>query len=196
MPDPTQHSNRGNTQPGEYSSSLNAPAAPGDLSLLSQKLQTLRSELHSSIRDLERRLTDATEPIPVLFEQSQELRLYVAKKADQEDTKKQLLYIERKLREVYEVLKDEEKDAVIAKKNWFCLSCDRVLEGYSGKVAEFVPWDRAGVAERARHDRSIGERVRPGDSSVGSVLRINSLANMSVGKCERKLLPSIRKGSE
>jgi hypothetical protein len=33
------------------------------------------------------------------------------------------------------------EDARIAKKNWFCLSCDKLLDSYSGKVGKHIVWD-------------------------------------------------------
>jgi hypothetical protein len=61
-----------------------------------------------------------------------------------EDTKKSLVYLDKKLSLVLNSLNREDEnveDARLAKKNWFCLSCDKVLEGYSGKVGKHIPWD-------------------------------------------------------
>lgn len=79
-----------------------------------------------------------------LQERYEEIKLYLSKKADLEDTKKSLLYLDKKLSVVLSSLTKEDEsteDARAAKKNWFCLSCDKVLEGYSGKVGRHIPWD-------------------------------------------------------
>lgn len=70
--------------------------------------------------------------------------MYLSRKADVEDTKKSLIYLDKKLSVLMSSLNRDEstvEDARAAKKNWFCLSCDKVLEGYSGKVGKHIPWD-------------------------------------------------------
>ena len=66
------------------------------------------------------------------------------KKADAEDIKKNLLYLEKKINKINaQILKTEDntEDARIAKPSWFCLSCDKNLLGYQGKVGKHVIWD-------------------------------------------------------
>lgn len=36
---------------------------------------------------------------------------------------------------------DNNDDARIAKTNWFCLSCDKNLQNYQGKVGKHIVWD-------------------------------------------------------
>jgi hypothetical protein len=70
--------------------------------------------------------------------------LYLGRKADIQDTKKSLVYLDKKLSVFMASLNRDDdivEDARAAKKNWFCLSCDKVLEGYSGKVGKHIPWD-------------------------------------------------------
>jgi hypothetical protein len=35
---------------------------------------------------------------------------------------------------------DNTEDARIAKTNWFCLSCDKSLLGYQGKIGKHIAW--------------------------------------------------------
>ena len=37
---------------------------------------------------------------------------------------------------------DNTEDARIAKSNWICLSCDKNLVGYQGKIGRHVVWDQ------------------------------------------------------
>ena len=37
---------------------------------------------------------------------------------------------------------DNTEDARIARTNWVCLSCDKNLLGYQGKVGRHVVWDQ------------------------------------------------------
>ena len=34
-----------------------------------------------------------------------------------------------------------EDDALIVKKNWTCISCDKMVEKFSGKVGQHLNWD-------------------------------------------------------
>lgn len=37
---------------------------------------------------------------------------------------------------------DNTEDARVARTNWFCLSCDKNLLGYQGKIGRHVVWDQ------------------------------------------------------
>ena len=68
----------------------------------------------------------------------------MGKKANQEDTKKSIAYLEKKLSMLANnfMSNDENtEDARIARSNWFCLSCDKSLHNYAGKVGRHVVWD-------------------------------------------------------
>jgi len=49
-------------------------------------------------------------------------------------------YIENKISYLYRIVNFEgaEEDALIAKTNWICLSCDRKIEPYKGKVGKYL----------------------------------------------------------
>ena len=67
----------------------------------------------------------------------------MGKKANEDDTKKSLGYLEKKVANLLARFSSDENtdDARIAKTNWFCLSCDKNLSGYQGKVGKHMPWD-------------------------------------------------------
>lgn len=68
------------------------------------------------------------------------------KKADQDDTKKTYLYLEKKINRLNGLLfknEDNTEDARIARtNNWYCLSCDKNLNTYQGKLGKHVVWDQ------------------------------------------------------
>lgn len=74
-----------------------------------------------------------------------ELNLFLNKKADQDDTKKSLIYLEKKINRLNGYLmksQDNTEDARIARSNqWNCLSCDKNLQTYQGKVGRHVVWE-------------------------------------------------------
>lgn len=71
-----------------------------------------------------------------LEDQILKLRHILESKTDDETLKKWMKYVENKLNSLYRIVSVEmnEEDALIARKNWFCLSCDRKLEPYRGKL--------------------------------------------------------------
>lgn len=50
-------------------------------------------------------------------------------KVDEDGLKKWMKYVDNQLRVLYRIVNADngEEDAYIARKNWFCLSCDRKL---------------------------------------------------------------------
>ena len=59
----------------------------------------------------------------------------LAGKADIDSMKKLINHVEGKINYVFHMMTSEsEEDAIIARKNWFCLSCDKKLESYRGRV--------------------------------------------------------------
>lgn len=73
-----------------------------------------------------------------------EINLFLNKKANQDDVKKSLTYYEKKLANIYQRINSSDEnnqDARIAKTNWFCLSCDKNLHNYQGKVGQHIVWD-------------------------------------------------------
>ena len=66
------------------------------------------------------------------------------KKANDDDVKKHLAYMEKKITSIYNRLTSTDEnndDARAAKTSWFCLSCDKNLQNYQGKVGKHIIWD-------------------------------------------------------
>ncbi len=62
-----------------------------------------------------------------------------SKETDPNGVKKLIYNIENKINYIYNMfLGDSEEDATIARRNWFCLSCDRKLDKYQGKVGNHL----------------------------------------------------------
>ena len=60
-------------------------------------------------------------------------------KADMDSVKKLIAYIENKINYVFQMVSaTNEEDALIARRNWFCLSCDKKLENYRGKIGQHL----------------------------------------------------------
>jgi hypothetical protein len=80
-----------------------------------------------------------------LWDRLNELNLFMNKKADQDDAKKTFIYLEKKINRLSGVLfknEDNSDDARIARSNqWQCLSCDKNLHSYQGKIGKHMVWD-------------------------------------------------------
>ena len=107
-----------------------------------------RAYLVGLVRDLEKKMNTPSginQEIANIWDRLNEVGLFLSKKADGDDIKKNLIYIEKKINRLgAHVMKAEDntEDARIAKTNWFCLSCDKGLAGYHGKVGRHVVWDQ------------------------------------------------------
>ena len=63
---------------------------------LLNKLHDAKSELHSQLKDFERKFSNKNtfeQDIAILFDKIGEIKLFLGKKADAEDTKKSILYL-------------------------------------------------------------------------------------------------------
>jgi hypothetical protein len=80
-----------------------------------------------------------------IWDRLNELNLFMNKKADQDDAKKTFIYLEKKINRLNSVLfknEDNTDDARIARSNqWQCLSCDKNLHSYQGKIGKHLVWD-------------------------------------------------------
>jgi hypothetical protein len=124
------------------------PRALEDLKkYFNNKLHDQRAYLVGLVRDLEKKQQAAngvSQEIANIWDKINEYNLFLGKKADAEDTKKNLIYLEKKISRLGAHLlkaEDNTEDALIARKNWFCLSCDKSLVDYQGKVGKHVVWD-------------------------------------------------------
>lgn len=111
------------------------------------KIHDQRAYLIGMIRDLEKKLSASSafqQEIANLWDKLNEINLFLTKKADFEDTKKNIIYLQKKINRLgAHLLKTEDntEDARIAKTSWFCLSCDKNLVGYQGKLGKHIVWD-------------------------------------------------------
>lgn len=114
---------------------------------VNRKLHDQRSYLLGLIRDLEKKSGNkgpAEQDLSNMWDKLAEISLFLSKKANEEDIKKNLTYLEKKLAALYQRMTatDEgNEDARIAKTNWFCLSCDKGLTNYQGKIGQHMVWD-------------------------------------------------------
>lgn len=59
----------------------------------------------------------------------------LSEKANVDQVKKLIENVENKISYIYNIFMNEsEEDACVARKNWVCLSCDKKLDKYQGKV--------------------------------------------------------------
>ena len=65
-------------------------------------------------------------------------------KADKEETKEALTFLEKRINEIYEQFlteeNKEENDPMFATKKWMCASCAKDLGKFEGKLNQFKPW--------------------------------------------------------
>lgn len=64
----------------------------------------------------------------------------LGEKADLNSVKKLLGYLENKIIYIYNVIigNNNEEDACIARRNWVCLSCEKKLDKYQGKIGNHI----------------------------------------------------------
>mmetsp|Transcript_119828 Transcript_119828/g.179027 ORF Transcript_119828/g.179027 Transcript_119828/m.179027 type:complete len:107 (+) Transcript_119828:221-541(+) len=69
------------------------------------------------------------------------------KLADKSETKKALIFLEKKINELFIAIfgngeKDSGPDALLVKKPliWSCISCDKDLDKYEGKLGDYKNW--------------------------------------------------------
>ena len=99
------------------------------------------------IRDLEKKMAGNNsydQEIVSIWDKINEVNLFLNKKINEDDVKKNFGYLEKKLASLYGyITKTDEnnEDARVARTNWFCLSCDKNLQNYQGKVGRHIIWD-------------------------------------------------------
>ena len=114
---------------------------------ITRKLHDQRTYLLGLIRDLEKKSNNKNnldQDISNIWDKFSEINLFLNKKANEEDIKKNLNYLEKKLAAIYNRLLNTDEnteDARIARTNWFCLSCDKNLNNYRGKIGKHIVWD-------------------------------------------------------
>lgn len=70
----------------------------------------------------------------------------ISDKAGLDSVKKLIENLENKISYIYNLFMGEsEEDACIARKNWVCLSCDKKLEKYQGRIGHHLVNDKLKV---------------------------------------------------
>lgn len=112
------------------------------------KMHDQRAYLVGLVRDLEKKQNaghNINQEIANIWDKLNELNVFLNKKADGDDIKKSLVYLEKKINRLgAQLMKadDNTEDARIARTNWVCLSCDKNLLGYQGKIGRHIVWDQ------------------------------------------------------
>lgn len=112
------------------------------------KMHDQRAYLIGLVRDLEKKMngnSGVSQEIANLWDKINEFGLFLGRKADSDDIKKNLVFLEKKISRLGAQLmkgEDNTQDARVARTNWFCLSCDKNLLGYQGKLGRHVVWDQ------------------------------------------------------
>ena len=112
------------------------------------KMHDQRAYLIGLVRDLEKKMNASSgfsQEIANIWDKINELGLFMGRKADGDDVKKNLIFLEKKISRLgaqFMKSDDNTEDARIAKTSWFCLSCDKNLLGYQGKIGRHVIWDQ------------------------------------------------------
>jgi chromosome segregation ATPase len=147
-------------------------AKPSDKSVedlkryVNRKLHDQRTYLLGLIRDLEKKSggkSNLDQDLAGLWDKLAEVNLFLHKKANEEDVRKNLGYLEKKLAAIYQKITSSEEaneDARLAKTNWFCLSCDKTLHNYQGKVGQHIVWDSMPV--KAGYNKHHGKEDKKG----------------------------------
>ena len=105
------------------------------------RLRQQRADFNKAIKRIDYASVKNGEGEPnSLEEQLLKLKHILEGKTDDDSLKKWMKYVENKLNSLYRIVSAEmtEEDTLIARKNWFCLSCDRKLEPYRGKLGNHL----------------------------------------------------------
>jgi hypothetical protein len=122
---------------------------------MQENLNKLRDDLMALLKALKEELDkkvsfdDLWKSEALILEKVDEVAGALMKKlADKSDTKKALIYLEKKINQLYVLITKEggmkkgDMDALISKRPlfWSCLSCDKNLDDYNGKLGEYKHW--------------------------------------------------------
>ncbi|EAR85542.3 kinase domain protein (macronuclear) [Tetrahymena thermophila SB210] len=126
---------------------------------LESRLNQLRDELLRLIKDLRDQLNDKVSfsdlyksEALIMSKLDQVAEAILKKCADKSETKKALIYLEKKINQLFFLLqelkgngngkdKPREEDALLARKQlWSCVSCDKALDEYNGRLGDHKYW--------------------------------------------------------
>ena len=89
-------------------------------------------------------------------------------KADIGTVKKLLSYLENKVSYLFNLVGNgaNEEDTLIGRKNWFCMSCDKKLDKYHGKVGPHLASNQFKPKAMEQDITGGGMTLRPSKSKV------------------------------
>ena len=89
-------------------------------------------------------------------------------KADIESVKKLLTYLENKITYIFNIViaSNNEEDACIARRNWVCLSCEKKLDKYQGKIGSHLATGQLKTKPLEQESVGGGMTLRPSKSKV------------------------------
>lgn len=111
---------------------------------VADKIRGLKSELIKALKRIDQlshgKSAEERSQINGMEERLLRIEHLLEGKADTDGVKKLLTYLENKLSYLYRIVNVEgnEEDALIAKKNWLCLSCDKKLDTYKGRIGSHL----------------------------------------------------------
>ena len=102
---------------------------------LLSKMKKQKLEMMKAIKKADNNTENDKNRYQLLEDAIKRLEHLLNGKADIDSLKKMVGHLENKINYVFHMMtSDSEEDAIIAKKNWFCLSCDKKLENYRGRI--------------------------------------------------------------
>ena len=125
-------------------SELTTLVKENNFSKLDEKMKGLQTEIFTSLKEMRTKLEGKVSQVEYdKYKQHMEDKisqindlLYL--KSDKLEVKKALLFLESKIKEIILVISEDEeneKDALLTKKQVKCISCDKELEKFSGVVS-------------------------------------------------------------
>ena len=118
---------------------------------MQQKLRKFKEDTDSKLNDLIIKLkkkiggNELVEVEKKIVDQIDKFLLSNEKaKADRDETKEALSFLEKRINELYEVFsstqEQDDNDPMFATKKWMCASCSKDLGKFEGKLGQFKPW--------------------------------------------------------
>lgn len=92
----------------------------------------------------------------------------MGEKADIGTVKKMLSFIENKITYIFNLVSGGkgDEDALIGRKNWFCMSCDGKLDRYQGRVGSHLPTSQFKSKTLDQDTIGGGMTLRPSKSKM------------------------------
>lgn len=136
-----------------------------------EKMREQRNELMRLLKKLDMKSDDGNDEdrrrIDTLEEAIMKIEHLLGDKADIGTVKKLLSFLENKINYLFTLVGGaNEEDALIGRKNWFCMSCDKKLDKYQGKVGPHLPTSQLKSKNLDQETVGGGMTLRPSKSKV------------------------------